>query len=197
MVFQNIHVITELPENIMINKNELARRLGTQRGYEDELIRHCEKNLKRYLNYKCAYLQLPVDLSRENVCTFDFAEIPSKYLYKNLSGCHSAFVMALTIGLAVDREMAKLKIKSQAEYFVTDALASTAAESFCEYAVKKMKEGCDCKPRFSPGYGDVSLTVQKPLLERLNANTLLGITLSDSYLMTPMKSITAIMGIKS
>lgn len=204
MIKSDIKLITAEPESVEINKAELARRLGVKFGHKNgideigEIIEKCQKNLMKFINYKCAYIRTPVDLSSENICKFDFAQIQTKNLYTNLSGCNEAFIMALTIGLAVDREMAKLKIISQAEHFVTDALASTAAESFCDYVceVIKSNENVICKNRFSPGYGDVSLTFQEPLLERLNAANLIGITLSDSYLMTPMKSITAIMGIK-
>ena len=80
---------------------------------------------------------------------------------------------------------------------MTDALSSAAVESFCDYACDKISEGIHCANRFSPGYGDVSIEVQKPLLARLNAERLLGITLNNAYLMTPVKSITAIMGIRS
>lgn len=193
----DIFMITAQPEKIEINKNELAHRLGVSRDYNDEMIDICKNRFMKIINYKCAYIRTPVDLSEENICDFGFMRIDSRNLYKNLSGCSEAFVMALTAGIAVDRELAKLQITSQAEHFITDALASAAIDSFCDYAAKKMKEGLNCKPRFSPGYGDVSLKFQVPLLERLNAQGLLGITLSSSYLMTPMKSITAIMGIKN
>ena len=105
--------------------------------------------------------------------------------------------MAMTAGINVDRELNRLKIISQAEYFVTDGITSAAIDSFADYAVKMMKGDKKCPPRFSPGYGDLSLSFQVPLLERLNAHGLLGITLDSACLMTPMKSITAIMGIKN
>ena len=43
---------------------------------------------------------------------------------------------------------------------------------------------------------DLELSCQTELLERINGQGLLGITLTSSYLMVPMKSITAIMGIR-
>ena len=105
--------------------------------------------------------------------------------------------MALTAGLSVDRLLARLNITSQAEHFMTDALSSAAIESFCDHACAIMQASLRCAPRYSPGYGDLSITFQKPLLERLNAFETLGITLNSAYLMTPVKSITAIMGIRS
>lgn len=190
-------MITESAENVIINQNELAQRLNVERGYTNEIIEFCKCSLIKIIDFKCVYIRVPVDMSEENICNFGFMRAESKNLYKNLNGCNEAFVMALTTGIGVDRELAKLKVTSQAEHFITDAIASAAIDSFCDYACKVMKKGLNCAARFSPGYGDLSLSLQEPLLERLNAQSLLGITLSRTYLMTPMKSITAIMGIKN
>ncbi len=197
MKSSDIFMINAKAESVEINKNELAQRLKVERGYTNDVIESCKRSLLGIINYKCVYIRTNVDLSGGNVCDFGFMKAYSKNLYKNLHGCSEAFVMALTAGIAVDRELAKLKITSQAEYFITDAAASAAIDSFCDYACNIMGDGLDCAVRFSPGYGDLSLTLQKPLLERLNAQSLLGISLSPSYLMTPMKSITAVMGIKN
>ena len=51
------------------------------------------------------------------------------------------------------------------------------------------------KPRYSPGYGDLSLSVQKDVLNILNADKILGIKLGENLLMIPKKSITAIQGV--
>ena len=104
--------------------------------------------------------------------------------------------MAFTTGLGVDRLLAGLNVTSQAEHFMTDALASAAVESFCYYVCDRLCMESDCPPRFSPGFGDLPLTFQEPLLRRLDAFQNLGITLNKAFLMTPVKSITAIMGIR-
>ena len=191
-----ISVITAEPSEIKIDRNELALRLKTERGFQSSSLEQCRKRLMDNIKYRCAYIRTEVDLSERNVCDFGFMRIPSKNLYKNLDGCKEAFVMAMTAGIAVDRLLARLNVVSQAEHFMTDALASAAIESFCDHACDIMSRGFECVPRFSPGYGDLSIEFQKPLLERLCAFDLLGITLNPAFLMTPMKSITAIMGIR-
>ena len=194
---QDIMMVRAASDEVEINQNELAQRLGTARGYNDDLIESCKKRLMEIIDYKCAYIRIRLDVPRENVCAFDFMTVESRQLYNNLKGCKEVFAMALTAGINVDRELAKLRIVSQAEYFVTDALASAAVDSFADYASAKMRGVLKTAPRFSPGYGDFSLSFQKPFLERLDAHGLLGITLDNAYLMTPMKSITAIMGIRT
>lgn len=197
MKSNDILMITAAPDDIEINRREMAQRLGTARGYSDDIIEKCILKLKKQIQYKCVYIRTPVDMSQENTCGFGFMTIPSRNLYRNLEGCNEAFVMAMTAGMNVDRELNRLKIISQAEYFITDGIASAAIDSFADYAVRKMRGSLKNPPRFSPGYGDLSLSFQIPLLERLNAHSLLGITLDSAYLMTPMKSITAIMGIRN
>lgn len=183
-------------EDIPINPRELAARLKTDVGFENELLDSCRKRLFDVLDYKCAYIKTDIDLSEENVCGFGFMTVPSRHLYKNLSGCKQAFVMAVTTGIGTDRLLARLNAVSQAEHFMTDGLSSAAIESFCDYASERISCGYNCANRFSLGYGDTSIEFQKPLLERLQAQRLLGITLNSAYLMTPVKSITAIMGIR-
>ncbi len=192
----DIKIITAKAEEIRINQNELALRLKTDREYESELLEKCRKRFNETVSYRCACIRIPVDLSEENVCKFDFAQVHSKNLYRNLQGCKEVFVLAVTTGIAVDRLLARLNITSQAEHFVTDGLSSAAIESFCDYVSDILSENLKCASRFSAGYGDFSIEFQKPLLERLSAAETLGITLNSAYLMTPVKSITAIMGIK-
>ncbi len=192
----DVKIITANAEDIEINKNELALRLKTDRNYESEVLEKCRKQFSAVVNYRCAYIRIPVDLSEENICKFDFAQVKSKNLYKNLQGCREVFVLAVTTGIAVDRLLTRLNITSQAEHFVTDGLSSAAIESFCDYVSDILSKNLKCASRFSAGYGDFSIEFQKPLLERLSAAETLGITLNSAYLMTPVKSITAIMGVK-
>ena len=48
--------------------------------------------------------------------------------------------------------------------------------------------------RYSPGYGDLPLEAQRPLLAALDAARQAGITLSSALLMMPSKSVSAIIG---
>ena len=55
--------------------------------------------------------------------------------------------------------------------------------------------GCALRHRFSPGYGDLPLSVQPAFLAALDATRRLGITLTSSFLMVPTKSVTAFVGV--
>lgn len=194
---KNINVISELvpTEKIVIDRNETAVRLKISRSYENETINDCLKELEKVLSYKFAFVKMPITFKGDSICDLGFGDIVSRDLCRVLSGCSYAYIVGVTTGIGVDRLLAKLSITSQAKNFITDGLSSAAAESLCEY-VDVYLRGNGKKPmRYSPGYGDMSLDYQAKILESINARDTLGITLNTSLLMTPVKSITAIMGI--
>ncbi len=192
---QNVTAVAVESGKIIIDKKEAAVRLKIPRGYTDETITRCEEALKRVLACKYAFIKVPVIHKAENICDAGFGDVVSRDLCKALKGCSEAYIMGVTIGIGADRLIARLGITSPAESFITDALASAAAESLCEYADTALR-GAGKKPfRYAPGYGDLPLSCQPAVLEALNADYTLGITLNRSLLMTPMKSVTAIMGV--
>ena len=182
-------------EKITINEIELANRLKTKVGFTSEEIEKCKQELLKVIEYKYAYVKVPIDLSIENYVNLDFVGFNSKNLYKNLSGCKEAYVFSVTVGIGVDRLLSRLNLLSQSRHFITDALSSAAVESFCDYVNEMLAKNKITKPRFSPGYGDLPLEIQPDILKILSADKTLGITLNESLFMTPVKSITAIMGV--
>ena len=192
----NVTAVAVESDKIVINRNEAAVRLKIPRSYTDETITRCENNLRRVLALKYAYTKVYVEIKADNICDLGFGDIKSHDLAKALDSCKEAYILGVTIGIGADRLISRLSVTSPAESFITDALASAAAESLCDYADNKLR-GTGKKPfRYAPGYGDMPLSYQPAVLEALNADYTLGITLNSSSLMTPMKSITAIMGIK-
>ena len=184
-------------EKAEINKTELARRLKTKVDFSLDEIDSCKDELLKVINYKYAYKKVMVDLSENNYVNLGFCNVKSKNLYKNLQGCNSAIILAVTAGIGVDRLLGRLNMLSQSKHFITDALSSAAVESFCDYVNQTIDEKYETKPRFSPGYGDLPLEIQPSILKLLSADKTLGITLNNSLLMTPVKSITAIIGVQN
>lgn len=180
---------------IKINKNELAKRLKTDRGFEHFAVDLCIEEFNKAVNYRYAYVTVPVELAGENVCNLSFGNIQSANLYDALKGCKTAIILAVTTGIDVDRMLNKYSVISASRHFIADAIGSAATESFCDYMDDLLRKNPDKPHRFSPGYGDLELGIQPHLLDLLNASKNLGITINKSLLMTPVKSITAIMGV--
>ena len=183
-------------EEIVLNPAETALRLKTERGYTNSQIEKCFEILKE--NTNCKYIYTKVEIKqKENVFDLGFGEFKSNSLAKNLTGCREAFVFLITLGFECDRLLNKLSLTSPSEHFICDALSSSMAEAVCDIAENEIKGNLLCKPRFSPGYGDLPLEIQPNILKLLNADKLLGITINNALLMPPGKSVTAIMGIKN
>lgn len=180
-----------------LNKNEVFARLQASRGADLSLDFECVKELEK--NILCKYSAVRVPLKFEGVkgVNCGFGTVESENLRKNLSGCGEVFVFAVTLGVGVDRFLNKLSLTSPANHFIADAFASAYAESAADKAEEIMKGSLKCRPRFSPGYGDLALSCQKNVLELVNAQRLLGVSLNKSLLMTPTKTITAIVGIEN
>ncbi len=180
-----------------LNKNEVFARLHTARDSGLSLDFECVAELERNIICKYSAVRSSVEFLGGNRLNCGFGEVESSDLMKNLRGCNEVFVFAVTLGVGVDRFLNKLALTSPANHFIADAFASAYAESAADAAENLMKGSLKCKARFSPGYGDLDLSCQRKVLELVNAQRLLGVSLSNSLLMTPTKTITAIVGIEN
>ncbi len=168
---------------------ELRARLQCPPGrLPPALLARCEGALREALD--CRWAARRVCLAEE------LPALPPDFLAGQLKGCRHAFVLAVTLGHGVDRLLARLSLLSQTEYLLADGIASALAEAACGEVDARLSAGLSCLPRFSPGYGALPLSLQPSLLSLLDAGRQLGITLSSSLLMSPSKSITAILGIR-
>ena len=197
MINLNVVCGSVCADKIKINKNELAKRLKADRGFEHVAVDLCIEEFNKAVNYRYAYVAVPVEFAGENVCNLGFGNIQSANLYNVLKGCKTAIILAVTTGIDVDRLLSKYSVTSASKHFIGDAVGSAAAESLCDYVDDLLRKNPNKPHRFSPGYGDLELTFQKKVLEVINSQKLLGISLNKSLLMSPMKSITAIMGVKN
>lgn len=188
-------------EAISPDVRETAKRLGVP-AYSalDDADRYVD--LVRNAS-SCAFSAVVTDVKLGGYGMIDlgFGEFCSFGLEKILSGCGKAFVFGVTLGIGVDRLLMRYENVSSAKHFILDAAASAFCEALCDTVDSSLRSelspGLVCVPRFSPGYGDLSLAVQPGILGMICAGRTLGITLNDALLMTPRKSITAIMGIKN
>lgn len=118
-------------------------------------------------------------------------------LARHLTGCGSVAVMALTLGIGVDNVIRKLQVTDMAKAVTADSGASILTEQLCdrfeEHIRYNVKGYMTC--RFSPGYGDSPLEMQKDIILYVDAWRKIGLNITSSYLMVPRKSVTAVMGI--
>ena len=182
-----------------INERECFRYAGTNFKVvsEDEraLYEICLKEVEQKLTYKICWGRFPVKRG-EKVLDFGFLQTDSKALLKNLEGCEEVIVFAATIGLELDRLIRRYTNLSPAKALFFQAIGAERIESLCDAFCDELKEeGLRLRPRFSPGYGDLPLEMQKDIFRVLDCPRKIGLTLNESLLMSPSKSVTAIIGI--
>jgi len=119
---------------------------------------------------------------------------------KHLEGCHACVLMAATIGNEIDQLIRKTQITDMAQAVVLDTCASAAIENVCdniemEIMTALLKDNLYITNRFSPGYGDMPLALQKDFCQILDTSRKMGLSVSEGGIMTPFKSVTAVIGI--
>ena len=193
-------LLWELPgAEIVIDRKEALRYLGYGAQMPSaevlRLLEEEEEILRQAMACRACFTQVAIERREGQILLGELAA-DSRALWKNLASCEQAFLFAATLGSGVDRAIARAERRSSAAGVVMDALASAAIESVCDRLCAELASGtAGVEPRFSPGYGDLPLSFQRELMARLDASRRIGLTLTDSMMMAPTKSVTAIMGI--
>lgn len=171
----------------------------------------CEREILRYagcreadegvraLLTECLNEALPV-LSY-TVCFREIDPAPftarSAQLARHLDGCERVVLMAATLGIGIDRLIAKYGRLSPAKAVLLQAIGTERVEALCDAFCDALaaETGLTPRGRFSPGYGDLPLNTQREVFSLLQAEKRIGVTLNDSFLMSPSKSVTAFVGL--
>ncbi len=146
---------------------------------------------------KADYCVLDLMLAGD-ICDFGVFQVRSRDLAAHLAGCKRAILFAATIGARFDRELQKQARLSPHRAYELQQEGTREIERFCDALcdgfAKEQKRAL--RTRFSPGYGDLSLTVQREVFRVLEPAKHIGLCLSDSCVMSPSKSVTAFVGVE-
>ena len=173
-----------------------ARHVGAE---QEQLLDECLAALGDRLSFRVCYSEFSVAVSGDAV-DLGFAKVSSAALAKSLEGATRAVVFAATVGAEIDRLIARYSAVSPAKALLFDAIGTERVEALCDVFCRELKtseaaRGCFTRPRFSPGYGDLPLVFQKEIFGALDCARRIGVSLTGGLLMTPTKSVTAIVGI--
>lgn len=115
-----------------------------------------------------------------------------------LHNCHHAALLICTLGFGFEAELRTRQARSMADALILDACGSAFVEEGCDDAEREIAAAISpgfLTDRFSPGYGDLPLSLQEDISCALNAEKLLGVHLNESMLFYPCKTVSAIIGI--
>ena len=188
--------------------NELYRYAGFSRqalaDFTDiqmkELADEAVAAVSECMNCRSVYAEFPLEFMEGDRISFAGKLLTSHHLMLNLHDCHAVYLFAATLGPAVDKLIQRESRINPAKAVMLQAAGAMFIEKYVDLLqdfLRKQQEekGCLLRPRYSPGFGDVPLTVQKTFFELLECQKNLALTLNDSLIMSPEKSVTAFVGI--
>lgn len=199
---------------------ETARYLGYRKFSPPEqdvnsLIISCAQEMHSVLTPKSVFEIFPLktdgeatdsvcaqdndSLLKQNLISFADFSFNSVDLSRNLAGCSQVALFAATLGPQVDALIRRYEHLDTLRAAILQSTGAMYAEVLVGQVNEEIKKiaaasGKKCKPRYSPGYGDVPLQIQKEFF-RLLPCTKIGLTLMDTLIMSPEKSVTAFVGI--
>lgn len=184
-----------------IERREILRYMGCKGGDSqiDGLLDSCICESADVLSYKVVYTEVPISGDGDGIKLGEIMTA-SRDLKKCLSGCDKAIIFAATVGLGIDRLINKYGRINPSRAVCFQAIGAERIEALCDAFCKDIAQyyaesGKKLRPRFSPGYGDLPLSLQRDIFYLLSCEKRIGLTLNDSLLMSPSKSVTAIVGI--
>lgn len=124
--------------------------------------------------------------------------LPGAMARTMLADCGQAAALACTLGAGFEAMLRAQQARSMARAAMLDACGSAWVEAGCgaaEAEIAARFPGLCLTDRFSPGYGDLPLELQRDICAALDAPRRLGIQVTDSLLLNPTKSVTAFIGL--
>ena len=167
-----------------INRPEVLRYAGVKKPTPEieDLLDSCIAETKSTFTYRVCYTELKKDALPKEISSLPF-----------LDGYEKVIVFAATVGLEIDRLVAKYGVMSPSRALILQSLGAERIEALCDAFTSEFKTD---SRRYSPGYGGFTIQNQGYIFSILNPSRQIGLTLNSSLLMSPTKSVTAILPIK-
>ena len=185
-----------------VNRREILRYMQAKSDDSalDALIDRALALSLDKLSYKVCFAEFPV-IECDGTLDLGFAKTDSRDLKKCLDGCDSVILFAATVSIELDRLILRHSRLEPSMALCLQAIGSERVEALCDAFCDDMADqysaqGKHLRPRFSAGYGDLPLELQREIIATLNTPKNIGVSLNESLLMSPSKSVTAIIGIK-
>ncbi|MCI1991423.1 MAG: Vitamin B12 dependent methionine synthase activation subunit [Oscillospiraceae bacterium] len=186
-----------------IREEEVLRYLGCGGRPADERLRRTVASCVEALRKACT----PRSVARVFPAGFPAGGVrignlffPGSGLRNHIRGCDKAVLFAATLGARADILLLQASKTDMSRAAVLQAAAAAMTESYCDeqdakIAAEAAKEGLYLRPRYSPGYGDFSIAHQRDILTTLDCPRRIGLSMTESCMLVPTKSVTAVIGL--
>ena len=190
-----------------IQREETLRYLGYQgQPLENSLLEKLDlarERIRRVSRPLCIFRAFPIHRTEAGIFPSGTnLLLPGKDIENHLAGCSQVILMAATLGVQADKEIKYLALADIALGTIADAAATAAVEELCDWVESSIRreaanQGLFATGRFSPGYGDLPISLQREFTQVLDTPKAIGLTVSGSGILLPRKSVTAILGLSS
>lgn len=186
-----------------LDRAEAFRYMGYKGGEVKESIlkvtEECEKAILKVIKPRLAFKLFDISFTENGVEVIGTPLIfKGNDIREHLEGCERCALMCVTLSSEVDGLIRSYEAEGMEKAFIADALASAAVERVSDKAEALIQSAVGSGSftwRFSPGYGDFPLDIQKDFISVTEADKKTGLTVTESLILIPRKSVTAVMGI--
>lgn len=185
-----------------VNREEALRYMGFSTQQPDECflrrLDSCEKLLLQQVQPRFVYRAEALNRHADGSLSAGGLTLSGTAIAEHLKDCTHVIFMAATLSVQADRLIAQTQARDMTDALILEALANAGIEQICNQAEQIIREKFPEKYftwRFSPGYGDFPLDIQEPLLTLLDAPRKIGLTATDTSILIPRKSVTALIGL--
>ncbi len=161
-------------------------------------VEACAREMLSAVRPRWSWRAVSLTLEEHGVRLENGLLLPGQDLKAHLTGCDRAAVFCATLGAGADALIRRTERLDMGRALTLDCCASAAIEAVCDRIETELQEkfpGYSFPFRYSPGYGDLPLEVQGPILELLDAPRRAGLCATANHLLTPRKSVTALLGV--
>jgi len=190
---------------ILQNKDDVLRYLGYKNQVLDKvtnvLIDELMYEMRSLIKARYIYKFFNIRKEKDRICILNSNfSIAGENIKKHLDKSEVCILMAVTLGNSVDAKIRYYEKISMTKALILDACATTAIEELCDRICEELEEVVQNEnntltARYSPGYGDLPIDIQKKFLSMLSAEKSIGLTASSNSILIPRKSVTSIVGV--
>ncbi len=202
-------MIENISKLLQIDKKEVLRYLQYKNqnlsNNINEEIDNCINRTKEIINPRYVFRTYFIekqDINNKKIVYLKDSNIKfeSEDIYKLFDKCDECILISATLGLEIEKEIRKLTYTNLSKGLIIDACATTAIEEVCDILQDNierelLKENKHITMRYSPGYGDLSIEKNVDIINILNSQKEIGLTVTDSGIMIPRKSVVALIGV--
>ena len=185
-----------------LDLDEVLRYMGCPAEKADAetraLVEACAREMQAAARPRWTGRVLDITLEEDSVRLEGGLLLPGQDLRKHLEGCDRAAVFCATLSAQADALIRRWESRDMLRALALDCCATAGVEQVCDQVEQEIESqfpGCSFPFRFSPGYGDLPLELRGEILHLLDAPRKIGLCASASHILTPRKSVTAILGI--